>query len=80
MPDRSSESQGTKDVNEVAKSIIDRAADKPPETEDAPEEQPETTEDGKNRPPVRLAARRGAARARKLREKRRSEIAQKPAG
>lgn len=83
MPKRSSKRPGPKDPNELAKSIVDRATDEAPETEDAPEEQPETTEDGKNAAAVALGKlggkKGGPARAKKLSAEQRSDIARKAA-
>ncbi len=68
---------GPKDLNELAKSIVDDAT-----SEDAPEDQAEDLS-GKNPAAValgRLGGKKGGpARAKKLSKKRRSEIAKKAA-
>ena len=75
MPKRSSK----RDVNELAASIVGKTTGEEPEAEEAVEDAPETTEDGKNPAAValgRLGGKKGGpARAKKLTEERRREIA-----
>ncbi len=74
MPKRSS--KGKKDVNEIAKSIVDQAADdvEPVEEPAKPEKNPAAVALG------RLGGKKGGpARAKKLSKKKRSEIAKKAA-
>ncbi len=77
MPKRSSRKR-PRDVNQLAKTIVDEA------TDDAPEEEVETpVDDGKNPAAValgRLGGQKGGkARAAKLTKEQRSEIARKAA-
>lgn len=78
MPKRSSKKPGPKDLNELAKSIVDRATG---QAEDKPDEEPDT--EGKNPAAValgRLGGKKGGpARAKKLSKERRSEIAKRAA-
>jgi hypothetical protein len=79
MPKRSSNKRpGPKDLNELAKSIVDRATGQAGEQ---PDEEPDA--EGKNPAAValgRLGGKKGGpARAKKLSAKRRSEIARKAA-
>lgn len=79
MPKRSSKKKpGPKDLNELAKSIVDQATG---ETEEQPAEEPDT--EGKNPAAValgRLGGKKGGpARAEKLSRQRRKEIAKKAA-
>ena len=79
MPKRSRK----RDMNQLAKAIVDQATGEAAPVEDVLDEQPETTGDGKNPAAValgRLGGKKGGpARARKLSKKRRSEIAKKAA-
>ena len=76
MPDRSSKPKRPRDVNQLAKAIVDEA------TSEAAAE-PQTTDDGKNPAAValgRLGGKKGGkARAEKLTAEQRSEIAKKGA-
>ena len=78
MPKRSSKKPGPKDLNQLAKSIVDRAIG---EAEEQPDDEPDT--EGKNPAAVALGKlggkKGGPARAKKLTPQRRSEIAQKAA-
>ena len=78
MPKRSSKKPGPKDLNELAKSIVDRATG---EGEEHADEEPEMK--GKNPAAVALGKlggkKGGPARAKKLSQQRRREIAQKAA-
>ena len=78
MPKRSSKKPGPKDLNELAKSIVDQATD---EAQEKPTEAPNL--DGKNPAAValgRLGGKKGGpARAKKLSAKERARIAQKAA-
>ncbi len=72
-----------RDVNELAASIVGKATGEEPEAEEAVEDTPETTEDGKNPAAValgRLGGKKGGpARAKKLSAEKRSEIARNAA-
>jgi len=76
MPNRSSNPKRPRDVNQLAKSIVDQATN-----EAAPE--PQSADDGKNPAAVALGRlgglKGGKARAEKLTAKRRSEIAKQAA-
>ena len=76
MPNRSSKPKRPRDVNQLAKAIVDQAT-----SEAAPE--PRTADDGKNPAAVALGRlgglKGGVARAKKLSKKKRSEIAKKAA-
>lgn len=72
MPKRSS--TGRKDLNQLAKSIVDKATDEEEEQEEQPEKNQAAVELG------RLGGLKGGkARAKKLTAKQRSEIAKKAA-
>ena len=75
MQNRSSNPKRPRDVNQLAKSIVDQATGKTPE--------PEKADDGKNAAAVALGRlgglKGGKARADKLSPKERSEIAKKAA-
>ena len=75
MPNRSSNPKRSRDVNQLAKSIVDQATGQTPE--------PEKTDDGKNAAAVALGRlgglKGGKARAEKMTAEQRSEIAQKAA-
>ncbi len=74
MPVRSSKKKRPRDVNQLAKAIVDAATG---------EAEPPQTDDGKNAAAVTLGRmggkKGGPARAKKLSKKRRSEIAKKAA-
>ena len=74
MPKRSSKRPGPEDLNELAKSIVDRATGK---TEEQTDEEPDA--EGKNPAAVALGKlggkKGGPARAKKLNAQRRSQIA-----
>ncbi|MHC4402324.1 MAG: hypothetical protein ACYTG0_21880 [Planctomycetota bacterium] len=78
MPKRSSKKKRPRDVNQLAKAIVDEATDETPETEDDT-----PADEGKNPAAValgRLGGKKGGkARAAKLTKKQRSEIARKAA-
>jgi hypothetical protein len=72
MPKRSS--TGRKDINQLAKSIVDQATDEEPKQPETPEKNPAAVALG------RLGGiKGGAARAKKLTAEERSEIAKKAA-
>lgn len=76
MPNRSSKNKRPRDINVLAKSIVDEAVGDAPVDEDA-------ADDGKNPAAVALGRlgglKGGKARAAKLTKKQRSEIARKAA-
>ena len=78
MPKRSSKKPGPKDLNQLAKSIVDRATG---QAKDEPAPEPDT--DGKNPAAVALGKlggkKGGPARAKKLSKKTLSDIARKAA-
>lgn len=78
MPERSSKKKRPRDVNEIAKAIVDEATSDA--QDEVPEEQPD---DGKNPAAVALGRlgglKGGKARAEKLSKRRREEIARKAA-
>ncbi len=80
MPKRSSKRPGPKDINELAASIVSQATS---ENQPEPPEEEPTDDSGKNPAAVALGKlggkKGGAARARKLSKKRRTEIAQRAA-
>ncbi len=77
MPKRSSKKKRPRDVNQLAKAVVDEA------TGDAPEEEAPSADDGKNPAAValgRLGGKKGGkARAQKLTAEERSEIARRAA-